>query len=108
MYSEFDFAKRLSGLRGNTGVSARDMSLSLGQNPSYINKLENGKAMPSMEVFFYICDYFSITPAEFFEENKKYPQKIHQITEECTYLTGEMLEHLLAIIKALRGHRYRI
>lgn len=105
MYSEFDFAKRLSGLRANSGVSARDMSLSLGQNPSYINKVENRKAMPSMEVFFYICDYFSISPAEFFEDKKKYPQKIHQISEECTYLTGENLEHLLALIRDLRGHK---
>ena len=56
MYSEFDFGRRLSQLRERKGVSARDMSLSMGQNPGYINKVENGKAMPSMEVFFYICE----------------------------------------------------
>lgn len=105
MYSEFNFAERLSELRIGTGVSARDMSLSLGQNPSYINKLENGKAMPSMEVFFYICDYFSISPAEFFDEKKKYPEKVRQISDECSYLTGETLEHLLAILKEMSGHK---
>ena len=47
MYSEFDFGRRLSQLRERKGVSARDMSLSMGQNPGYINKVENGKAMPS-------------------------------------------------------------
>ncbi len=71
MYSEFDFGRRLSQLRERKGVSARDMSLSMGQNPGYINKVENGKAMPSMEVFFYICEFLAITPSDFFDEKKK-------------------------------------
>ena len=36
-----NFAARLSKLRQEKGVSARDMSLSLGQSESYINKIEN-------------------------------------------------------------------
>lgn len=43
------------------------MSLSIGQNESYINRIENRKMMPSMTAFFYICDYFGITPGEFFQ-----------------------------------------
>ena len=39
---EEDFAKRLSALRQEKGASARDMSLSLGQNAGYINNIENG------------------------------------------------------------------
>lgn len=31
-----DFCKRLAQLRINKGVSARDMSLSIGQSPNYI------------------------------------------------------------------------
>ena len=42
MYGE-DFSERLSKLRNQKGVSARDMSLSIGQNPCYINNIENGK-----------------------------------------------------------------
>ena len=38
-YTEF-FHKRLAELRTQKGVSARDMSLSLGQSESYINKIE--------------------------------------------------------------------
>ena len=37
------FAERLTELRMERGVSARDMSLSLGQSESYINKIENKK-----------------------------------------------------------------
>ena len=101
MYSDFNFAERLASLREQRGVSARDMSLSLGQNPSYINKLENGKAMPSMEVFFYICDYLHVSPAEFFDEKKKAPAKLREISKECQGLSGESLEHLLFIIRAM-------
>ena len=37
-----EFSERLSTLRINKGVSARDMSLSIGQSPGYINNIENG------------------------------------------------------------------
>ena len=57
-----DFIKRLVAFRMSKGVSARDMSLSLGQSPGYINNIENGVNLPSMTVFFYFCDYFNITP----------------------------------------------
>lgn len=52
-----EFCKRLVELRMNKGVSARDMSLSIGQSPGYINNIENGVNFPSMTAFFFICDY---------------------------------------------------
>lgn len=42
MFEDF-FCKRLTELRLEKGVSARDMSLSLGQSESYINHIENKK-----------------------------------------------------------------
>ena len=44
MYEDL-IAKRVSQLRMQKGVSARDMSLSLGQSESYINKIENKYGM---------------------------------------------------------------
>ncbi len=38
-----DLWKRLTQLRMNRGVSARDMSLSIGQSPNYIIGIEGGK-----------------------------------------------------------------
>lgn len=61
------FSQRLNELRTQKGVSARDMSLSLGQCESYINKIENQKSLPSMNVFFYICDFLDIHPKDFFD-----------------------------------------
>ena len=50
------FIQRLVDLRLKKGVSARDMSLSLGQSAGYINNIESGVNYPSMTVFFYICE----------------------------------------------------
>ena len=44
---EDDFCKRLIQLRLEKGVSARDMSLSIGQSEAYINRIENRKMLPS-------------------------------------------------------------
>ena len=45
---EEKFTKRLAQLRNQKGVSARDMSLSLGQGAGYINNIENKNNLPSM------------------------------------------------------------
>ena len=45
MYEEF-FSRRLAQLRAQKGVSAREMSLAIGQNSSYINRIENQRAFP--------------------------------------------------------------
>ena len=40
--TEKDFSLRLAKLREEKGVSARDMSLSMGQNPGYLIALAKG------------------------------------------------------------------
>ena len=75
MYEEFT-QNRIAQLRMQNNVSARDMSLSLGQNDSYINRIENKKALPSLQGLFYICEYFSISPQEFFDEGNVYPAQL--------------------------------
>lgn len=97
-----DFVKRLVDLRQNKRVSARDMSLSLGQSPSYINNIENGINYPSMTVFFYICDYFGITPKEFFDTESTNPSKVGELLDAAKGLSNEQLDHLIAIAKGLQ------
>lgn len=100
MYEE-DFPMRLAKLRTQKGVSARDMSLSIGQNPGYINNIETGKALPSMSTFFYICDYLNITPQEFFEVSVELPEQLHALTDDLKQLNKEQLEHISALVKDL-------
>ncbi len=86
----------------NKGVSARDMSLSIGQSAGYINNIENGVNFPSMTVFFYICEYFDITPMEFFDVSSKNPIKSKELVEAAKGLSNEQLEHLIAIAEGLK------
>lgn len=93
------FSARLSQLRLQKGVSARDMSLSLGQSESYINKIENRRTLPSMTGFFYICDYLGITPQEFFTPEAAAPWETRQLLRELERLTPEQTKHLLLLIR---------
>jgi transcriptional regulator with XRE-family HTH domain len=95
------FAERLTELRLQKGVSARDMSLSLGQSESYINKIENRRTMPSMSGFFYICEYLEIEPQEFFDVHSASPTKTAEITKEASKLPPNKAEHILQVIKDL-------
>ena len=77
--TEKDFSLRLAQLREEKGVSARDMSLSMGQNPGYINNIESGKSMPSLSGIFYICEYLDITPKDFFDVETSNPTKATEL-----------------------------
>ena len=93
-----EFAKRLTELRQKKGVSERDMSLSLGQSPGYINNIENGMNFPSMTLFFYICDYFDITPKEFFDVDIKYPDQINELIKTVNKLSTEKIDALIKLL----------
>lgn len=96
------FIDRLVELRMKKGVSARDMSLSLGQSAGYINNIENGVNYPSMAVFFYICEYFGITEREFFDTENKDPVKGRELAEAARGLSSTQLEHLIALAAELK------
>jgi len=100
MYEEFT-QDRIAQLRVQKGVSARDMSLSLGQNNSYINQIENRKALPSLQGLFYICEYFGITPQQFFDEGDAYPVQLAELVEDMKKLDSATLGHISAIVKEI-------
>jgi len=64
------FCDKLREMRNKKGVSAREMSISLGQNVNYINLIENGKRKPSLDMIFYICDYLEVSPDYFFRDSE--------------------------------------
>ena len=104
LYEEM-FSRRLAQLRMQKGVSARDMSLSLGQNHGYINSIENGKTFPTMTNFFYICEYLHITPQEFFEDGNAAFElfKVEVIVNAHAVSGLDMIEHV-AILYAVDLH----
>lgn len=98
MYEEFT-QNRITQLRLQKDVSARDMSLSLGQNDSYINRIENQKALPSLSGLFYICEYFGITPQEFFDEKTAYPAQMAELIDDLKKLDSGMLACIASLVK---------
>jgi len=105
MFSTDDYidyiSKRITQLRTSKNVSARDMSLSIGQAAGYINTIENKKSMPSMLVFIYICEYFNITPKDFFDIEIKSPCNINEIQSDMKLLSPEQLSAIGKIVKDL-------
>lgn len=96
-----DFRIRLNALREKQGVSAREMSLALGQNSCYINNIENGRGNPSLTSFFYICEYLKITPAEFFETESCNPAQLNELIKKLKKLDAKQLEALSAFVEQM-------
>lgn len=108
MFKSFDeqqyitfFAERLSFLREQKNVSAREMSLALGQNSSYINRIENKLNFPSMTLFFYICEYLEVSPKEFFDTDAPHPAMINEIISNLKDLDITQLDTVMAVAKGL-------
>lgn len=102
---EQNFSKRLAQLRMNKGVSARDMSLSIGQNAGYINNIENGKALPSMTNFFYICEYLGIAPMDFFNFNSTRPHEADTLYKAINKLTDSQFNSIREIVSDLTKNK---
>lgn len=98
---ENEFQTRLAQLRENKGVSARDMSLSIGRNPGYINNIETGKALPSMSGFFYICEYLQLSPKDFFDIDAKNPEKLNELIKDLKQLDDKQLDSIASIVQGL-------
>ena len=95
---EKEFAKRLAQLRIEKGVSARDMSLSIGQGAGYINNIENQNNLPSMSAFFYICTYLDITPKEFFDFENENPKALKSLISKLKKLSPSRFNNVSNIV----------
>ena len=80
--------ERITQLRLQKGISEYKMSYDLGHSRGYINNISSGKTLPSMTEFLAMCDYFCITPAEFFNEAVDNPLFLRQTAESRGYATG--------------------
>ena len=103
---EKDFALRLARLREKKGVSAREMSLAIGQNAGYINNIESGKSLPSLPGVFYICKYLQISPSEFFDLESTNPSKLDTIMKDMKRLDDSQLETIAKLVRDLIKSRY--
>lgn len=91
------FGDRLAKLRVQSDISARDLSLSIGQNSHYINHIENYQSYPTMQTFFYICEYLKITPSQFFNLEIDYPEQINILLEHANQMSSENLNSMILL-----------
>ena len=100
MYLEF-VRNRIAFLRTAKNISARELSLRLGQSVGYINHIEIGTSNPSIEMLFYICEELGVTMSEFFEEDNKYPLLVNEILQLSKTLNKSSLESVISVMKNL-------
>ena len=75
------------------------MSYDLGHSRGYIYNISSGKSVPPLKELFAICEYFHITPKEFFDEEIENPVLIERLVEEGKKLDTDALESILGVMK---------
>ena len=93
---------RITNLRMAKGVSEYKMSYDLGHSRGYVNNISSGKSMPSMAEFFAICDYFGITPQEFFDTEHEDPVLVAKAIDEIRSLDDEDVLLILTMINRIK------
>lgn len=92
---------RITQLRIQKGVSEYKMSYDLGHSRGYINNISSGKSLPSMLEFFAICEYFDISPIEFFQTSIEDPTLLRQTVEGLEDLSRSDLEFVRMLVERL-------
>ena len=101
MYEEF-VRDRITQLRLKKGVSEYQMSYDLGHSRGYIYNISSGKALPPLKEFFAICDYFQITPQQFFDDSIENPELIQKALDGIKQLNESDIQILLVLINRMR------
>ena len=97
-YKEYIRCK-IEKLRINNELSEYQLSLELGHSQGYIQSISSGRALPSMQSFLDICDYFEITPLEFFTPSICNPSLLHDVINELNACNDEELLLIKELIK---------
>ena len=73
--------------------------------PRYVADAGPEQALPSLQGLFYICEYFGITPQQFFDDGNAYPVQLADLVEDMKKLDAASLEHIAAIVKEMVGNK---
>ncbi len=91
--------ERITALRISRNISEYRLSRDLGYSKGYIQSISSGNTLPSITALFEICDYFKITPKEFFDDSVTDSELVCELLEEIRNLSSEeqySLYHFLA------------
>lgn len=94
--------ERITQLRIQKNVSEHQMSQALGHAKSYIHGITSGRTLPSMSEFLAICEYFEITPQNFFDDGTeqgilltRLDSSARQLSEHDLLFVVELAERLV-------------
>ena len=93
--------ERITSLRLQKGLSESKLSYELGHSKGYIQSITSGHALPSMGEFLYLCQYFGVTPSDFFSTETEAPEVLSSLSETMRSLSREDAELLLALARRL-------
>ncbi|EDK35317.1 helix-turn-helix domain-containing protein [Clostridium kluyveri] len=102
-----DIGNRVIKLRKLHKISQNKLAISLNVAAATINKIEKGTAKPSIDLLIKICEFFSITLSEFFNNgNNSEPvilnPQLKELLDNAKDLTPEQLELLSKFIKSIK------
>ena len=95
--------ERITQLRLKKGVSEYKMSYDLGHSRGYVYNISSGKALPPLKELFAICEYFEITPQQFFDEGVQNPELVQKALDGMKQLKEEDMRILLELINRFNG-----
>lgn len=95
-----DFIFKLGTIRREKNLSARQLSLKIGMNEGYINRLEcGGEFYPSMETFFDILEACGYTAEKFFYHDPSLFDSDMELLKNFKCLSEEKKQALLTLLK---------
>jgi transcriptional regulator with XRE-family HTH domain len=100
MYKNF-IRERINYLRMQHNISEYQLSLDLGHSQGYIQSITSGRTLPSMSAFLDICDYFEITPLEFFDPAISNPPLFQTVMNDIKTLSEDDLLILSLVLKRI-------
>lgn len=95
--------KRITELRLKKGVAEHKMSLELGHSRSYVQSISSGRSLPSMAEFLAICEYLSVTPKDFFDNDNPNPPLVRDTIDKLKSLPESDLLLILTMINRLQS-----
>ena len=81
--------ERITKLRMEHNVSEYQLSLDLGFSKGYIQAISSGNILPSLTALYKICDYFDITPEQFFSGSNSDTKLLGDLLETLREMTPE-------------------
>ncbi len=100
-------ANRIRGLREEKCLSAMGLSLSIGQNKTYIQKIENRQANVSIEGLYNICEYLGVTFEEFFDTRAQHPAHVQELVALAKPMDGDSIGLLIDMAKKIEQAEQR-